>query len=507
MRLSVTVDPSPARLSDEPTLTLEIAYAQGITVHKPEFGSALGEFVIRDFREPLPRIEGDRQILQQIYTLEPTRAGKFVIDPISITFLDDQAGGSGKEHTLQTEPITVEVAAAVAQEAPSLDQLRGPAEPLPLPQSSSAARWWIAVAGGRRPAGSGRGVVVAPPQADAVCRRAHARRTGQTWNCSACGRATWPPRDVKLFYVELTAIVRRYIERTKGIHAPEQTTQEFLQEISRRKDFPAEQSRRLRSFLEAADLVKFAAHQPREEDVEESFRRASAFVGSRRPRGGCRMSFRFQSAAMAAVAARPGRDRRAGDPPAAPRGRAVLRREHPADTACHAGLADQAGLPWVRLLGLALVIVALARPQRGIEEFRLQTEGIAIQMCIDHSYSMSALDFNIDGQQVNRLDVVKRVFHDFVMGKGKLPGRPDDLIGLITFGGFVEPKCPLTLDHGALVQVLDSVEIPHLIFDSHGRVVNEQLFQGDSATAIGDALAIAAKRLKDCRPRARSSFF
>ena len=100
-------------------------------------------------------------------------------------------------------------------------------------------------------------------------------------------------------------------------------------------------------------------------------------------------------------------------------------------------------LPWVRLLGLALVIVALARPQRGIEEFRLQTEGIAIQMCIDRSGSMAALDFNLDGQQVNRLDVIKRVFHDFVMGKGKLPGRPDDLIGLITFGGFVEPKCPL----------------------------------------------------------------
>ena len=87
---------------------------------------------------------------------------------------------------------------------------------------------------------------------------------------------------MKLFYVELTAIVRRYIERTKGIHAPEQTTQEFLQEISRRKDFPAEQSRRLRSFLEAADLVKFAAHQPREEDVEESFRRAKCVRGLRR---------------------------------------------------------------------------------------------------------------------------------------------------------------------------------------------------------------------------------
>ena len=145
-------------------------------------------------------------------------------------------------------------------------------------------------------------------------------------------------------------------------------------------------------------------------------------------------------------------------------------------------------LPWVRLAGLALVIAALARPQHGVEEFRLHTEGIAIQMCIDRSGSMAALDFNVDGQQVDRLTVVKRVFHDFVMGKGKLPGRPDDLIGLVTFGGYVEPKCPLTLDHGALVQVLDGVEIPHPIFDNRGREINARLWQEDSQTAIGDAL-------------------
>ncbi|MGO9112950.1 MAG: vWA domain-containing protein [Thermoguttaceae bacterium] len=160
-------------------------------------------------------------------------------------------------------------------------------------------------------------------------------------------------------------------------------------------------------------------------------------------------------------------------------------------------------LPWVRLAGLALLIVALARPQRGIEEFRLQTEGIAIQICIDRSGSMAALDFNLDGRQVNRLDVIKRVFHDFVMGKGKLPGRPDDLIGLITFGGFVEPKCPLTLDHSALIQVLDAVEIPHPIFDSHGREINQRLWQEDSQTAIGDALAVAAKRLKDVQAKSK----
>jgi hypothetical protein len=279
VKLSVTVDPSPARLSDEPILTLEIEYATGVKVRKPEFGTALNDFIIRDFREPLPRVKDDRQVFQQLYILEPTRAGKIVIDPISITFTDNRDEGDGKEHTLQTEPITVEVAAAVAEEAPSLADLRAPADPLPLPEPSTAAWWWIVVL-----------AIVVLGAAGAVWWLRRRRKV------VAAGIALTPAElaylelqrllenqaardDVKLFYVELTAIVRRYIERTTGIHAPEQTTQEFLHEISRQPVFAAEESRRLTSFLEAADLVKFAAHQPRKEDVEESFRRAKVFVG------------------------------------------------------------------------------------------------------------------------------------------------------------------------------------------------------------------------------------
>lgn len=160
-------------------------------------------------------------------------------------------------------------------------------------------------------------------------------------------------------------------------------------------------------------------------------------------------------------------------------------------------------LPWLRAAGLLLVVVALARPQHGLQEFRIRTEGIAIQMCIDRSGSMQALDFSLDGERIDRLTAVKRVFRDFVSGQGSLAGRPDDLIGLIAFGGYAEAKVPLTLDHGALLQVLDTVRIPHPITDTRGRVINQQLMEEEMATAIGDALLMAVDRLKDVAAKSK----
>jgi hypothetical protein len=84
--------------------------------------------------------------------------------------------------------------------------------------------------------------------------------------------------DVKQFYVELTGVVRRYIERTTGIHAPEQTTEEFLHEISGGSVFSLAERERLAAFLESADLVKFAAHEPLAQDMEETFDRAKRFL-------------------------------------------------------------------------------------------------------------------------------------------------------------------------------------------------------------------------------------
>jgi len=139
-------------------------------------------------------------------------------------------------------------------------------------------------------------------------------------------------------------------------------------------------------------------------------------------------------------------------------------------------------IPLLRTLALVLLIVCLARPQKGNEETRIFAEGVAIQLLVDRSGSMQAMDFHIDGKPVDRLKVVKKVVQGFVFGEGDLAGRPDDLIGLIVFGTFADSLCPLTLDHDHLVKTLKQAEIA---------TRNEE-----AATSIGDAIALGVERLR-----------
>lgn len=140
-------------------------------------------------------------------------------------------------------------------------------------------------------------------------------------------------------------------------------------------------------------------------------------------------------------------------------------------------------IPLMRTLTVGLLIICLARPQKGNEETRVFSEGIAIQMLVDRSSSMKAMDFAVGGKRVDRLAAVKNVFKDFVLGGKELKGRPDDLIGMVSFAGFADSNCPLTLDHAFLIETLDDIEI-----------VDER---SEDGTAIGDALGLAVERLRD----------
>lgn len=134
------------------------------------------------------------------------------------------------------------------------------------------------------------------------------------------------------------------------------------------------------------------------------------------------------------------------------------------------------------LAALALAI-ALAGPRTGNAVSEVEREGISIAVVVDRSGSMDARDFVEGDHGTSRLDVVKRIFKEFVKGGGVFgEGRPDDLIGIVAFARHADGLCPLTLDHGSVLAILDELRTP--------------TEADEDGTAVGDALALAVERLR-----------
>lgn len=131
----------------------------------------------------------------------------------------------------------------------------------------------------------------------------------------------------------------------------------------------------------------------------------------------------------------------------------------------------------LRSLVLVLFVLALARPQTGRREVQTETEGVDIILVLDISGSMRAEDFRPN----NRLHVAKEVVRDFIND------RSGDRIGLVVFSAMAYTQCPLTLDYGVLLDLLEGVEIGMI----------------EDGTAVGTALASAVNRLKESEAKSR----
>jgi len=132
----------------------------------------------------------------------------------------------------------------------------------------------------------------------------------------------------------------------------------------------------------------------------------------------------------------------------------------------------------LRLLALSLMIIALARLQSGSKETKVSTEGVDIVLAMDVSSSMLAEDF----KPHNRLEAAKQVAQEFITG------RSNDRMGLVIFAGESFTQCPLTLDYGVLLTLLNQLKVADRDWDG---------------TAIGMGIVNAVNRLRSSKAKSK----
>ncbi|QBG48426.1 VWA domain-containing protein [Verrucomicrobia bacterium S94] len=135
---------------------------------------------------------------------------------------------------------------------------------------------------------------------------------------------------------------------------------------------------------------------------------------------------------------------------------------------------------WLQVLALGLLIFSAARPQIKDMTQGIPKEGVAIELVVDISSSMD-ISMPFQDTTMSRMDVTKMVVEQFVKE------RPDDLLGLITFARYADTVCPLTLSHDSLQFFIQQLEI--------------ESRPNEDGTAFGDAVTLAAARLKTAEER------
>ena len=170
--------------------------------------------------------------------------------------------------------------------------------------------------------------------------------------------------------------------------------------------------------------------------------------------------------------------------------RYARRRQAPLTFSDGAALLGLPRSPWLALrrlppalfaAGLVFLIAAAARPQKGMSESRVETEGVDIVLVVDTSTSMRADDFSTATKRMDRLDAAKSVLAQFIQA------RPDDRLGIVAFAAMPYTIAPLTTDHAWLMLQMDRLQTGML----------------EDATAIGDAIASGVNRLRDSQAKSK----
>jgi len=275
----VRLDKTKISIAETVLLQFEATVGPGYKIQMPKVDEALQDFGLVSWDHPGERLDQKNNVVTTYeYRLEPFLSGNYEIPAFTFTFHD--VNEPDAKHELSSEPVAVEVASLLGEDRAELviEDIEGV---VTMPRKATTWRVWLLV-----------GASVALGSAGAlawfVLRRAGRRKVQRIFQPAheiayARLRALVAEKlveagRIKEFYERISGILRYYIEDRFDLHAPERTTEEFLDELRRTEVLRSPDKNVLGEFLTHCDLVKFARHAPTTEQIQRSFDLVKDFI-------------------------------------------------------------------------------------------------------------------------------------------------------------------------------------------------------------------------------------
>jgi hypothetical protein len=280
--VQLSLSPPEPTIGDELTLEINVAAEPNVEVLMPEFGEALDRYTILDFVPRQAVAQDGSVVYSQKYTLQPTMSGDQSIPPILVEFVDHRPGKQATPEDfdafeLITERIDFHVKSVLPASASA--ELKPPLGELELEADSTSAKlgWLTLVLAIFALAGVSLWYV-RRVRRGVLRRNAYDVARQRLDNLIQDRQSSSPTLDIEHFFVEISAVIRRYLEDRFDVRAPELTTDEFLVLTAAGRVLSGEHQRLLEEFLVQADLVKFAGVRASENQIQRSCEIALRFL-------------------------------------------------------------------------------------------------------------------------------------------------------------------------------------------------------------------------------------
>lgn len=271
------IDQDKVNIANTIDLELEVQIPPSFKVTMPKIDPVLNDFILADWDSLPDRLAEDGRVVKaNRYRLEPIVSGTYQIPAFQFRFVD--VNDPNNPYALDTEPIQVEVTSLLPEDREKLiiEDIEGVVEargirPVGLIVGLvitgcavvAGLGWWILKVRSKAKASK-----VFRPAHELAYARLRALVNAQLIEAG----------KVKEFYQLLSGILRHYIEDRFQIHAPEQTSEEFLYNLSRTNTLSDQDRQELTEFLQHCDLVKFAKYSPTTQQIQRTFDIAKEFI-------------------------------------------------------------------------------------------------------------------------------------------------------------------------------------------------------------------------------------